>query len=153
MSKDKYLGWVYTRTGLAIGYVCDTAMICMFTWLLYRNMELHRTGFVWMSATFIAFGIFGLIQTFTRAKRREENLDFINANKPAQKQLNASLKDQKVDTSWLYIGILYPIAMALLLYGLVFSKRGGVQMYLGCGLGLACIAAYHLLRARYVKRR
>lgn len=152
MNKDKYLSWVYTRTGLAISYICDTALICIFTAVLYRNIELHRTGFAWLFGLFIAFGIFGIGQTFVRARKREENLDYINANRLAMKQMKAALRNKKVDKNWLYIGMLYPLAMAFLVYALIFSKRDSTQMYLGYGLTVTCIAVYHILRARYVRR-
>ncbi|MGN6568527.1 MAG: hypothetical protein ACTHJ0_11270 [Flavipsychrobacter sp.] len=152
MNKDKYLGWVYTRTGLAISYICDTALICLFTAVLYRNIELNRPGFAWLSGLLIAFGILGVGQTFVRARKREENLDYIKANQLAMKQMKATLKNKKVDKNWLYIGILYPLAMAFLVFALMFSKRDSMQMYLGYGLTVTCIAAYHILRARYVRR-
>lgn len=152
MNKDKYLSWVYTRTGLAISYVCDTALICIFTAVLYRNIELNRAGFAWLSGLFIAFGIFGIGQTFVRARKREENLDYIKANQLAMKQMSEALKTKKVYKNWIYIGILYPLAMAFLIYALMFCKKDSVQMYSGYGLTVVCIAAYHILRTRYVRQ-
>lgn len=94
MNKDKYLGWVYTRTGLAIGYACDTALICMFTVILYRNIELNCPGFVWLSGLFIALGLFGVGQTFVRARKCGENLDYIKVNQLTMMKRKANQLDK-----------------------------------------------------------
>ena len=145
--------WPYTRGGLAVSYVSGTMLLCIFIGILFKNIESHNTGLIWMSIAYIIFGVFSIAQTFIRAKKREENLEFIRTYEIALNQKKSILKNYKgAYKNWIYIGILYPIAMAFWVYAMMFCKKDSVQMYLGYGLAVVCVATYHVLRTKYAKR-
>ncbi len=54
---------------------------------------------------------------------------------------------------WIYTALIYGIAIALQLYGLMYAKRDSTEMWSAMGLSVILLFVYYIRRMKYINSK